>query len=195
MNKRKRTMLIVAIILIIAVSFLGGQTFAKYVSQVRGEGVAEIATWNFKVNGQKEQVQQINLASTYNNETLVDNKLAPGTTGNFKIVVDGTGSDVGIDYNITFANESTKPENIKFIYNDVQYNSISELGNAMSGTINANDENKERTLEVEWIWNYETGNDEIQIASNDSIDTQNAEEIAQYTFDVIVSGTQVLPQN
>ncbi len=156
--------------------------------------MAEVATWNFQVNGQKEEVQTIPLVSTCNNETLVNDKIAPGTDGSFNIIVDATGSEVGINYHITFTKESTKPTNLKFIYDNQEYSSISELGNILSGTINAKDEDKKRTLTIYWQWPYETGNSESEIANNDKIDTQNAQDIATYTFNVIVSGTQVVPQ-
>ncbi len=194
MSKKKKIILIIAVLSCIVVSFIGGQSYSKYVSEVRGDGMAEVATWSFKVNGQKEEVQTIQLASTCNNETLINNKIAPGTRGSFNILVDGTGSEVGIDYNIQFTNETTKPSNLKFTYNDKQYNSITELEKDLSGTINANEENKTRTLKINWEWPYETGNNENEIAKNDKIDTQNAQNIATYSFNVIVSGTQVAPQ-
>lgn len=194
MSKKKKIILIIAVLSCIIVSFIGGQSYSKYVSEVRGNGMAEVATWSFKVNGQKEEVQTIQLASTCNNETLINNKIAPGTRGSFNILVDGTGSEVGIDYNIQFTNETTKPSNLKFTYNDKQYNSIIELEKDLSGTINANEENKTRTLKINWEWPYETGSNENEIANNDKIDTQNAQNIATYSFNVIVSGTQVAPQ-
>lgn len=194
LSKKKKVLIAVAILSCIVLAFIGGQSFSKYVSEVRGDGMAEVATWSFKVNGQKEEVQTIQLASTCNNETLVNNKIAPGTNGSFNIMVDGTGSDVGIDYNIKFENESAKPSNLKFIYNNQTYHSISELEEDLSGTILANEENKTKTLTINWQWDYETGNTESEIAKNDQIDTQNAQDIANYTFNVIVSGTQVVPQ-
>ncbi len=194
MSKKKKAILILAVLSCILLAFIGGQSFSKYVSEVRGDGIAEVATWSFKVNGQQEEVQTINLNSTCNNETLINNKIAPGTSGNFNIMVDGTGSDVGIHYSIKFENETTKPTNLKFVYDKKEYNSITELENDLSGTIYANDENKERTLSIGWKWNYETGTQDSEIANNDRIDTQDAKAIANYTFDVIVSGTQVLPQ-
>ena len=127
MTKKKKVLLVLTILAVILLAFIGGQAYAKYVSEVRGEGVAEVATWNFKVNGQSEQVEEIKLASTCNNETLVDNKIAPGTSGSFDIIVDATGSEVGINYNITFTEEENKPQNLKFTYDDVEYNSIEEL--------------------------------------------------------------------
>lgn len=194
MSKKKKIILVVAVLSCIMLSFIGGQSYSKYVSEVRGDGMAEVATWSFKVNGQKEQVQTIQLGSTCNNETLVNQKIAPGTSGSFNIIVDGTDSDVGINYNVKFTNESTKPTNLKFTYDNQEYNSIAELESSLSGTIHANEEDKTRTLTIYWQWAYETGNNESEIANNDKIDTQNAQDIATYTFNVIVSGTQVVPQ-
>ena len=194
MSKRKKVIIVSSILIIMLLAFIGGQAYAKYISQVRGNGIAEIATWSFKVNGQKEQVQEIKLVSTYNSETLVNNKIAPGTSGSFNIIVDATGSEVGIKYNIKFAEESNKPQNLKFVYGGKEYDSIKQLGDELSGTIAANEEDKTRTINVQWKWNYETGSSAKQINANDIIDTNDAISIANYTFQVIVTGTQVEPQ-
>ena len=194
MSKKKKVIIVSSILIIMLLAFIGGQAYAKYISQVRGNGIAEIATWSFKVNGQKEQVQEIKLVSTYNSETLVNNKIAPGTSGSFNIIVDATGSEVGIKYNIKFAEESNKQQNLKFVYGGKEYDSIKQLGDELSGTIAANEEDKTRTINVQWKWNYETGSSAEQINANDIIDTNDAISIANYTFQVIVTGTQVEPQ-
>lgn len=194
MSKKKKVIIVSSILIIMLLAFIGGQAYAKYISQVRGNGIAEIATWSFKVNGQKEQVQEIKLVSTYNSETLVNNKIAPGTSGSFNIIVDATGSEVGIKYNIKFAEESNKPQNLKFVYGGKEYDSIKQLGDELSGTIAANEEDKTRTINVQWKWNYETGSSAEQINANDIIDTNDAISIANYTFQVIVTGTQVEPK-
>lgn len=193
MSKKKKTLIVIGVLLIILLSFVGGQVYSKYVARVKGEGIAQVATWNFKVNDQEEQVQTINLQSVYNNATLVENKIAPGTSGNFDIVVDATGSDVGINYTIDFRNEQNKPTNLKFIYNNTEYNSITQLTEVLSGTINGDEENKKKTFPIQWKWQYETGTTNEEILANDIIDTQDAKNISNYTFDVIVSGTQVSP--
>lgn len=163
-------------------------------SKVTGQGTADIASWNFKVNENEEKLQTIALKSTINNSTLVNNKIAPGTEGEFQIKLDATGSEVGISYIIKFENESQKPQNLKFIYNGNTYNSLTELQKELVGTINANDGCKIKTLMIGWNWKYETGNSEKEISKNDLIDTQNAKQMSNYSFDVIVSGTQVMPQ-
>ena len=194
MSKKKTVLLVICILLALILSFMGGKTFSKYVSEVKGTGTAEIANWVFKVNGKEDVVQNVNLLSTYHNETLVNNKVAPGTSGSFNIVVDATGSEVGIDYTIQFLNESEKPQNLVFTYDNQEYTTIQDLEKDLSGTINANDKNKERTITIDWEWQYETGVNENEINQNDKIDTENAKELENYTFDINVIGTQVMPK-
>ena len=194
MNKKKTALLVICAILAITLSFMIGKTFAKYVSEVKGTGTAEIANWVFKVNGKEDVVQNVNLLSTYHNETLINNKVAPGTSGSFNIVVDATGSEVGVDYAIEFLNESQKPQNLIFIYEDKPYTTIQDLEKDLSGTINANDENKIRNVTINWEWQYETGENANEIDQNDIIDTNNAKQLENYTFDIHVKGTQVMPE-
>lgn len=174
-------------------AFFIGQASNQYITSLKGETTAQIAVWNFKINEQKEQVQTINLASTCNNGTILDNKIAPGTSGSFNIILDATDSNVGINYNINFIEETNKPNNLKFIYKDTQYNSIKELDNCLSGTIHANAENKSITLNIQWKWDYETGDSEEEIFKNDLIDTEDLQKIQNYTFTIYITGTQLEP--
>ena len=195
MSTKKKTIIALICISLVMIAFFGRQSFSKYVSKITGNGVAEIATWSFKVNGSGEsQSQTINLASTYDNGTLVNNKVAPGTSGSFNIVIDGTGSDVGIEYYVECEGESQLPDNFKFIYNGQRYSHLYEIHNSLNGTINANDNNKVRTITIGWVWDFETGNTNEEIKANDQIDTQNAKDISTYTVNIKVTGIQALPQ-
>ena len=60
--------------------------------------------------------------------------------------------------------------------------------------IEANERDKTRTINVRWQWDYETGRDPSQINENDIVDTKDATNVANYTFQVIVTGTQIQPQ-
>lgn len=195
MKKSKKIVLLVIAIVAITLLFVGGRAYAKYMARVTGQGTADIAAWSFKVNENEEKLQTISLKSTINNSSLVNNKIAPGTEGEFQIKLDATGSEVGINYVIKFENESQKPTNLKFTYDGKTYNSLKNLQQDLTGTINANDENKVEAITVGWNWKYETGNTAQEIASNDLIDTQDAKQMTNYTFDIIVTGTQVAPQS
>lgn len=196
MNKSKKIVLIIIALIAIVLSFIGGQAYAKYISKITGKGGADIASWSFKVNDNNEKMQTISLKSTINNSTLINNKIAPGTEGKFQIKLDAKDSEVGINYVIKFENETEKPRNLKFIYNSNTYNNLSDLQKDLTGSFNANgkDEEKIKILEIMWKWEFETGTTEQEIKSNDEIDTSNAEKIRDYTFDIVVSGTQIEPQ-
>lgn len=195
LQKTKKIVLLIIAVAVILLSFIGGHSYAKYMSRVEGQGTADIANWNFKVNESEEQIQKISLKSTINNKTISNNQIAPGTEGKFEIKLDATGSEVGIDYIIRFENETQKPTNLKFTYNEKNYNSLIELQQDLSGVINANDQDKIKVIQIGWNWKYETGNTVQEISKNDAIDTQNAKQMSNYTFDVVVSGTQVMPEN
>ncbi len=194
LSKSKKIFLVIAVLSSTILSFIGGQSYSKYVSSVRGDGMAEVATWSFRVNGQEEVVQTIPLVSTANDNGILDHKIAPGTSGSFNIMIDATGAEVGIDYQIKFVNETNKPTNLKFIYQNLRYNTTAELEEVLSGTIHANDTNKTIVLTIGWEWEYQKGDSDIEVERNDAQDTQDAKNIANYTFDIIVSGTQVIPQ-
>lgn len=195
MSKTKKIVLLIIAVAVILLSFIGGHSYAKYMSRVEGQGTADIANWSFKVNEKEEKIQTISLKSTINNKTLLNNQIAPGTEGNFEIKLDATGSEVGINYVVKFQNESQKPTNLKFSYNGKNYDSLTQLQQDLTGVINANAQEKIKTIQISWNWKYETGSTAQEIAQNDEIDTLNGKQISNYTFDIVVSGTQVVPEN
>ena len=142
MSKKKKIIATTAMLLAITVSFLGGQTFSKYVTEIKGSGKAEVAAWSFKAYGENEQTQTVNLASTVNDATLLNNKIAPGTKGSFVIRIDGRGSDVGINYNLKAVNETQRPQNLIYTCKGITYPDIEHLMAASGGTIDANDPEK-----------------------------------------------------
>lgn len=192
MSKRKKIIIIAIILLALGLLFIGGNTFSKQVTEVKGKGVANVANWSFKVNNNEAQIQTINLASN-NNKNLTDNKIAPGTSGNFQIKINADGAEVGINYKISFINETNKPQNLFFIYNDKKYKNITEMEKDLTGTIDATTGKKEKNIEIYWEWPYETMIDGDS-SVNDKIDTQDSKNIKEYTFDIKVEGVQILPQ-
>ena len=185
-GKKKKIITISIILTSIILSFVGGQSYARYAKDVRGDVIAQIATWDFKVNGQSQEVHTINMKSQ-----LPNGKIAPGTNGKFDIIIDATGTEVGVGYNIKFLNETDKPRNLKFIYEDKIYNSITELDQILSDTISMDNENKTKVITINWEWKFETGNTDKEIYQNDLIDTQDMKSISNYSFQIIVSGTQL----
>ena len=56
------------------------------------------------------------------------------------------------------------------------------------------DEIKEKNFNIKWIWKFETGESKEEINKNDKIDTEDAKNIKEYSFDVIVEGRQLEPK-
>lgn len=194
MRKLNKKMIIGAALAAIGVCSILGITHSKYINKVSGNGETEIAKWFFSVNDATEEMETIKLADTYNQGTLLDGKIAPGTSGSFDLIVDAGDSEVGVKYEVDFQNETNKPSNLKFKYNDKVLDEIEEYEEFFTDTIDADDTNKTRTLTVEWEWPYETGSDEASILENDKIDTNDGLDAQNYGFDVVVTGTQVVPQ-
>lgn len=184
----KKITLIMAILLAILVQTIG-ITYAKYITTEKGIGQAEVAKWAFKIVKDGEETKSIKLTDTTSSDSLVNGKIAPGTSGQIKIGVDATGSEVDMEYSMKFTNEQNKPNNLVFTYLGSEYSSLSEIGEII-GTIKYDDKIRTRGITIPWKWSFETGTSTNEKETNDNIDTQNANSITEYTFDVIVTGTQ-----
>ena len=188
-EKNKKIIKILCAVLLLMSLGMTGYTYAKYVTQEKGNGSADIATWSFRIEkDENEDVKTIRLADTSNKETLLNGKIAPGTSGQFYLKINAVGSEVAVDYKVTFGNEKNKPDNIIFKYDGKTYSSLSEI-DAIQGTMGLTDY-KNQLIKVEWEWPYETGSAVNGIASGDKVDTQNGQDNLDYTFDVIATGTQ-----
>lgn len=167
-------------------------TFSKYINKVSGDGETEIAKWSFKVNQETEEFATIKLADTYDKTTLLNGKIAPGTKGSFDLIIDATNSEVGVRYEVDFLEETNKPTNLIFKSGNKTVSTIEELESVLTDTINVDDTNKVRTLTINWEWPYETTTSNT-ISSNDKIDTDEGLQALDYSFKVVVTGTQVQP--
>lgn len=196
--KKSKKMIVLFILLLLVLIFmalLGGDTYSKYLTQVEGKGVIEVAKWAFLVNGETASITNINLAKTYKSETLAQNTIAPGTKGSFDIKIDTTGSEVGINYDVVFENEKSKPQNLQFTYDGHIVSSIKELEPFLTGTIEANSSEKVKIMTIEWNWPYETGNSANEKIMQDAEDTKDGQTLGKYQFDIVITGTQVEPAN
>lgn len=194
MKKNKKIYLLVFVsILLIMLAFMGSQTYSKYLTKVNGKGVIQIAKWSFLVNGENSTMQNIQLLKSYDTTKLVENKIAPGCKGSFTIQIDATGTETALAYYVKFENETSKPKNLRYECEGKTVNNLKELETVLNGNIQANEEKKLKEYVINWSWNYETGIEEQEIREQDVIDTQNAISIAEYSFDVIVTGTQLEP--
>ncbi len=194
MKKSKKKIILFALLILIIILLLifQGGSYSKYLTEVDGTGVIEVAKWAFLVNGQTASITPLNLASTYKQETLKQNTIAPGTSGSFNIEIDATGSEVGINYDVEFQNETSKPQNLQFTYDGHTVNSVKDLEQYLEGTIAANASEKTKTMTISWNWPYETPGDRT---SEDTQDTNDGKSLEQYSFNIVITGTQETPQS
>lgn len=195
MNKLGKKILVGITLAVIGITAIIGVTSSKYYNKITGDGNIEVAKWYFDVNDATESLATIDLAETYNANTLVNGKIAPGTEGRFDLVINAGASEVGVDYKVLFSNQQNKPDNLKFYYNGVELTDSTQgiLGynTLFKGTIKPQDA-RTVTLPIIWRWEYETGTGSA-ITTNDAKDTQNGLNAYDFTFDVVVTGTQVVP--
>lgn len=189
MKLNKKLVLLLALLLL--VSIVGGifLTNAKYTSTETGTITSSVAQWTFNVSAtdsyrNSDTLENLTLAQTVDSSTLVNGKIAPGTSGSFDIVVNAQGSEVGINYTVSFANntKNSLPTNLKFTLDGSSWN----LSDSISGTIDANASNKTVIHTIAWSWDYETAN-------GDTADTLDGTNAFDYSFAVTATGTQVRP--
>lgn len=179
-----------AVAMTLVTTSLTGGTMAKYATEVTGSATATVAAWSFKAT-QKDgttEITNINLGSPENRKnyaagTVRDGVIAPGTEGDFDIVINGVGSDVGIEYSLLIkpAVGSNLPDGFKVEVDGNEYDlNVSEK---VTGEI-AYDEDSvkmKKTVNVSWTWPFGENTDD------------NAYQSEKLSLDIIVTGTQQTP--
>ena len=193
-SKNKGAVVVLALAIIVAI-VLSMYAYSKYTSTLTGNGTSTVAKWSFKVNGQTQTIPDIELGETMDaHNNVVTPKLAPGTSGHFDLILDGSGSEVAIDYNIKLA-ITQKPTNLKFYLDDKYQTPISETDGTLniSGSIALEDVNTPLTKTIYWQWPYETGKTSNEIDKNDETDTKDSGK--NVTMTITVTGTQRDPKS
>lgn len=199
MNKKK-ILFISGIVLLILLFFMCGNTFAKYLTTYKTSANLQIAKWkvtqDFLINGKSSKTENFDLITTYDPTTLVNGKIAPGTSGTFGVNIDASETETGINYDVIFKQTSgTKPQNLVFTYNGKTYKELTDLSKAIKGNIPADETNKILNLIIGWEWKYETVDEQSKNSTTgDTQDTTDGQNISQFGFDVTITCTQDLPK-
>lgn len=132
----------------------------------------------FEVQYRNTKLKDINLMETVHHKTLVNEKIAPGTSGAFTILLN---AKENMYYEINFESKNTKPSNLQFyiLQNDKRYNTLEELDDILNGEIL---KNEEKAIPIYWEWCYEIDKE------NDELDTIEAKKIREYDFLIYVKG-------
>lgn len=195
MKKRNYSLVVALLFVAVLTAVVVFNTVAKYTSTVSNSGTATVAKWNFVGDNTADESFEINIAETVDESTLIEDRIAPGTSGHFDIVVTNT-SEVGANVTVALGaltasgNDGVVPSGLKF-YTDGTYTTEINANNAgtftKNGTLAAKtgNETPTLTLSVYWRWQYEV--------NNDSADTTAGTAGSTLTIPVTITGTQVQP--
>ena len=139
----------VALIVIIITFLFIEVTSSKTSKSLKIESEVPISIGSFTVNNKREEIQKINLFES-NIDVNHESRLAPGTSGSFTIFLDATESEVDLKYQIISVEEINKPHNLKFIFNEKEYESFKQMEEVLSGTISNEEKEKTRTFQINW---------------------------------------------
>ncbi len=200
-NAARLGVLVLALTLI--TTCLVGGTLARYVTEVDGSAKAVVAKWAFDAKNSNQTIATQNFVidlgdttnrSTYPTTDIKEGVVAPGTTGSFDIVLDGTGSEVGIDYTVKFAakeNSPAMPDDMVFSFKPITESNkgvkLASLADE-TGTIDytATAKGMEKTITVYWSWAFD---------ENDTKDSNdNTYKGVTWLMDITVTGKQTAPE-
>lgn len=188
MNKKKKILLTVAIILILIVLVAAGYTFSKYYQEIKGSASTQIAAWSFKANAGNDNASITDIVLKNGSEE----KIAPGSSGNFQIKVDALGSDVDVKYSVKVSEEKLPSNMIFYIEGnkETKYTSLAKLAEAeLKGSL-ATTSSQTKTYTINWEWPFNSYNP----VDNSLLDTKDVEDgtsSASYGFKVEIIGEQV----
>ena len=191
-----------ALMLTVITTCLLGGTMARYVTEVTGSATATVAAWSFKAHhggSELTTTTPINLGDTsYDETTLKKGVIAPGASGKFTIEIDGSGSEVGIDYDVAIKASTTKPDASGTNLPDDLLFSTEEITASKPGVAldnltiptgnidySATANNMKKDITIYWAWGFgendtKTGNDNTYAGKT-------------WALDITVTGKQTAP--
>ena len=195
-NKKIAILLIVLLLLVGITTSYVARTYAKYTSEITGKSAtAIVAKWNFDVEN-ADVTMDIDFSETYDPETLVANRIAPGTEGSFAFQLTNATTETGVAYTVSFGAATGVPTNLKFYTDDTYSDEFDITAETFTGVLPAKAETG-HTIEVYRKWAYETGAVNDGIAEGDGADTTNGkaggEEGTKLEIPVTITGVQVEP--
>lgn len=128
--------------------------------------------YHFNISYQNIDFKNIYLSETIHQDTLVQEKIAPGTKGAFEILLE---TNEKINYQIKFESKNKKPKNLIFQIegNDRKYKCLEDMEPELKGEIR-----ETKKIIIHWKWEYERNTIEnLQ-------DTKDGENIKQYCFTI-----------
>lgn len=141
--------------------------------------------YKFNINYKNLDFKSIDLSDTIDRNTLIYDKIAPGTSGSFDILLE---SNQDLNYKIIFNSINEKPRNLNFsALKDNKLigksDTLEKLSEKLDGFIS---KNKKIDITINWYWNYEGNGEDTDIQ-----DTNDAENIRKYQFNIYTFGEEL----
>lgn len=194
MKNTQNRIIIILCVIVILILLMCMLVEARYQTIVEGKGNATIANWSFKlIDNDTSTTDIIELAVTRTdlNTKVVENKIAPGTYGEFEIGIDARGTETVVEYTIELELANI-PKNLKFYIDEERTKGFEVVDNKIKkiGYMTLEEVNEIRIEKIYWEWPYETGEDILEIEENDKVDTEYAGQ--NVCMPITVTGIQVL---
>lgn len=138
----------------------------------------DLMMYKLEIGYKNSNLKTINLADTINKKTLINNKIAPGVMGGFKIEIL---SNKKTTYQVMIESQNKKPQNLMFKIKGKKgiYKSLEKVIEELNGTI---EENESKIIEIEWLWEYENFDE------GNKKDTYDGMNLNEYKFNLIING-------
>lgn len=165
--KTKFKLWLLVILFFILSIYLVADSYALFETNSSGEANSTIGKWVIKISDVLISDNQMEEFSVDNfvyetNDNIADGYIAPGRNGYFDIVLDPTGTDVAIRYDLSFDNEQTYGDNIKYSVTLLNGEETIKTGpNTYSGivTLDQIEQNTKITLRINLTWESERNYD------------------------------------
>lgn len=168
--KKRICILITILILIIFIIFL-----LRYFNKNQNLNFKDLlifGMWQednlYVLDSNKNHEVQVNLYKTIKGGGKLYKKIAPGTKGEFVIIIK---KDPDLKCKMIFTNITKKPKNLEFYLNGNTYSTLEEMQNEINEVLKEKDR-----VTINWEWKYSTNEQE------DIEDTQDGEKLKEYVF-------------
>ncbi len=194
MSKNRKIILLFAFISLLICIGTTASTYAKYFSVKEGKIGSQIKVWDIKINNENiknGQILQKKINATIEpNKNIAENKIAPGSKGQFTIVIDYTNVELSFNYQLSMG-ENDNLKDLKIYKLEVDGQEITANNGAEINDnviVSPTDTNKVKTINVFIEWN----DDETTGATMDNeADTQIPINYDNIEFDVKIILTQI----
>ena len=167
----------------IAVIYITNETYSLLETISEGDASVKTGTWTIKVNnklisdGITKTFTLDDIVYDETNENIEKGYIAPSKSGYFDIILDPSGTDVSIVYEINVRlDECDYPENIKLnVANQSSDKVVNQNGNIFSGIISLEDIESNKTIDLRLTLTWE--NNESLNESDTTLGTIEANKI------------------